>query len=84
MGSVNGKVVSVMDTKNYQMNSLGIFSGNHPVKNCRKLFTESFFRSVMLVVTMVLGMDSHSALTKWRLLLDYLSSLFRFCEKIRA
>ena len=35
MGSVNGKVVSVMGPNNYQINSLGIFSGNDPVKNCR-------------------------------------------------
>ena len=34
--SVNGKVLSVMAQKNHQINSLGIFSGNDPVKNCRK------------------------------------------------
>ena len=28
--------VSVMGPNNYQINSLGIFSGNDPVKNCRK------------------------------------------------
>ena len=33
MGSVNGKVFSVMGPNNYQINSLGIFSGNDPVKN---------------------------------------------------
>ena len=33
MGSVNGKVVSVKDPNNYQINSLGVFSGNDPVKN---------------------------------------------------
>ena len=27
---------SVMGPNNYQINSLGIFSGNDPVKNCRK------------------------------------------------
>ena len=36
MGSVNGKVFSVMGPNNYQINSLRIFSGNNPVKNCRK------------------------------------------------
>ena len=36
MGSVNGKVFSVMGPNNYQINLLGIFSGNDPVKNCRK------------------------------------------------
>ena len=35
-GSVNGKVFSVMGPNNYQINSLGIFCGNDPVKNCRK------------------------------------------------
>ena len=52
MGSVNGKVFSVMGPNNYQINLFGIFSGNDPVKNCRK-FTESFFRWAMLVMTMV-------------------------------
>ena len=36
MGSMNGKVVSVMGPNNYQIDSLGIFAGNDPVKNCRK------------------------------------------------
>ena len=36
MGSVNGKVFSVMGPNNYQINSLGIFSGNDPVKNLGK------------------------------------------------
>ena len=53
--AVNGKVFSVMGPNNYQVNSLGRFSGNDPVKNCRKQFTENFFRSVMLVLTMVGG-----------------------------
>ena len=43
MGSVNGKVFLVMGPNNYQINSLGIFSGNDPVKNCKKQFTENFF-----------------------------------------
>ena len=36
MGSVNGKVFSVMGPHSYQIYSLRIFSGNDPVKNCRK------------------------------------------------
>ena len=31
MGSVNGKVFSVVGPNNYQINSLGIFSGNDAV-----------------------------------------------------
>ena len=54
MGSVSGKVFSVMGPNNYQINSLGIFSGNDPVKNCRKSFTENVFRSVVLVMTMAI------------------------------
>ena len=54
MGSANGKVVSAMGPNNYQINSLGILSGNDPVKNCRnKNSLRNVFRSVMLVVTMV-------------------------------
>ena len=29
-------LVSVVGLNSYQINSLGIFSGNDPVKNCRK------------------------------------------------
>ena len=36
MGSVNGKVFSVLGPNNYQINSLGIFSGHDAVKNGRK------------------------------------------------
>ena len=36
IGSVNGEVFSEIGPKNYQINSLGIVSGNDPVKNCRK------------------------------------------------
>ena len=53
MESMIRKVVSVMGPNNYQINLLGIFSGNDPVKNCTKEFTETCVLSVMLVVTMV-------------------------------
>ena len=36
------------------MNSLGVYLGYCPVENCRKQFAEKTFRSVMLVVTLVL------------------------------
>ena len=36
IGSVNGKVFSVMGPKHYQIDLLGMFSGNDPVKNCGK------------------------------------------------
>ena len=35
-GSVSGKVLSVMGPKNDQMNSLGVLSGNDPVKHGKK------------------------------------------------
>ena len=44
-----------MGPRNCQINLLGVLSGNDPVKNGRIEFTEKNFRSVMLVVTMVLG-----------------------------
>ena len=42
IGSVNGQMFSVMGPKNYQIDSLRIFSGNDPVKNCRNSLLRSF------------------------------------------
>ena len=53
IGSVKGKVFSVMGPKHFQIDSLGMLSSNDPVKNGRKEFTENCFRSVLCVVTMV-------------------------------
>ena len=46
IGSVNGKVFSVMGQQHHQISLIGIFSGNDPVNSCRKEFTENMFWSV--------------------------------------